>query len=40
MGKFEDYQVEQSLIKSFEKVKDAVRKSEGRSRAGLMLGLQ
>jgi hypothetical protein len=32
--------VEQSLIENFELVKEAVRKSEGRSRAGLMLGLQ
>jgi hypothetical protein len=32
--------VEQSLIGTFELVKEAVRKSEGRSRAGLMLGLQ
>jgi len=32
--------VEQSLIETFELVKEAVRKSEGRSRAGLMLGLQ
>ena len=28
------------LIKTFEDVKDIVKKSEGRSRAGLMLGLQ
>ena len=32
--------MEQSLIETFELVKEAVRKSEGRSRAGLMLGLQ
>lgn len=32
--------VEQSLIDSFELVKDAVKKTEGSSRAGLMLGLQ
>lgn len=32
--------MEQSLIDSFELVKKAVRKCEGRSRAGLMLGLQ
>jgi len=32
--------VEQSLIDDFELVKEAVRKSERRSRAGLMLGLQ
>jgi len=35
-----DFEVEQSLIETFELVKKAVRKSEGRSRAGLMLGLQ
>jgi len=40
MEKMNDYKVEQSLIDTFELVKDAVRKSEGRSRAGLMLGLQ
>jgi hypothetical protein len=28
------------LIETFEEVKDAVRKNEGKSRAGLMLGLQ
>ena len=32
--------MEHSLIENFELVKEAVRKSEGRSRAGLMLGLQ
>lgn len=32
--------MEQSLIDNFELVKEAVRKSERRSRAGLMLGLQ
>jgi len=32
--------VEKSFIDTFELVKDAVRKNEGRSRAGLMLGLQ
>ena len=32
--------MEQSLIDTYELVKEAVRKSEGRSRAGLMLGLQ
>lgn len=40
MEKMNDFKVEQSLIDTFEQVKDAVRKSEGRSRAGLMLGLQ
>ncbi len=35
-----DFEVELSLIETFELVKKAVRKSEGRSRAGLMLGLQ
>lgn len=35
-----DFKVEQSLIETFEKVKKAVQKSERRSRAGLMLGLQ
>lgn len=38
--KMSDFEFEQSLIETFEKVKEAVRKSEGRSRAGLMLGLQ
>jgi hypothetical protein len=32
--------IKQDLIETFESVKEAVRKSEGRSRAGLMLGLQ
>lgn len=32
--------VKQDLIEIFETVKEAVRKNEGRSRAGLMLGLQ
>ena len=32
--------VKQGLIDTFEEVKEAVRKSTGRSRAGLMLGLQ
>ena len=32
--------IKQNLIEAFEGVKEAVRKSEGRSRAGLMLGLQ
>jgi len=35
-----DYNVKQDLIEIFETVKEAVRKNEGRSRAGLMLGLQ
>jgi hypothetical protein len=33
-------EIEQILIDSFEQVKEAVRKYEGRSRGGLMLGLQ
>jgi len=32
--------IKTSLIDAFEEVKEAVRKTEGRSRAGLMLGLQ
>ncbi|MCK4364779.1 MAG: hypothetical protein KAW45_01885 [Thermoplasmatales archaeon] len=40
MEKINDLEVEQNLIDIFENVKDAVRKSEGRSRAGLMLGIQ
>lgn len=32
--------IKTSLIEAFEEVKEAVRKTEGRSRAGLMLGLQ
>lgn len=40
MGKISDLEMEQNLIDIFEAVKEAVRKSEGRSRAGLMLGLQ
>ncbi|HVQ00202.1 MAG TPA: hypothetical protein VMT57_01680 [Candidatus Thermoplasmatota archaeon] len=32
--------IKTSLINTFEEVKEAVRKVEGRSRAGLMLGLQ
>ena len=32
--------LKQNLIETFEDVKEVVRKSEGRSRAGLMLGLQ
>ena len=35
-----DDNVKQDLIEIFETVKEAVRKNEGRSRAGLMLGLQ
>ena len=33
-------EINQSLIEAFEEVKKAVQKNEGRSRAGLMLGLQ
>lgn len=40
MEKINDVEIEQNLIDIFEDVKDAVRKSEGRSRAGLMLGMQ
>ena len=40
MEKINDVEVEESLIDIFENVKDAVRKSEGRSRTGLMLGMQ
>jgi len=40
MDQLNNNNVEQSLIDSFELVKDAVKKTEGRSRAGLMLGLQ
>ena len=40
MKKAINTKVEQSFIDTFELVKDAVRKNEGRSRAGLMLGLQ
>jgi len=40
MEKIINNKVEQSFIDTFEQVKDAVRKNEGRSRAGLMLGLQ
>ena len=40
MDEIKNQEVEQSLINSFELVKDAVRKSKGRSRGGLMLGLQ
>ncbi len=35
-----DNNVKQELIEIFETVKEAVRKNEGKSRAGLMLGLQ
>ena len=35
-----DDSVKNDLIESFEEVKEVVRKCEGRSRAGLMLGLQ
>ena len=37
--KFKD-DIKQDLIETFEEVKETVRKTEGRSRAGLMLGLQ
>ena len=40
MEKINDFEVENNLIETFESVKKAVRRSEGRSRAGLMLGLQ
>lgn len=40
MSKTDDIQLEKKLIDTFELVKDAVKKNEGRSRAGLMLGLQ
>jgi len=40
MSKIDRNKIEQSLIDTFELVKDAVRRNEGRSRAGLMLGLQ
>ncbi len=40
MDELKNREIEKSLINSFELVKDAVRKSQGRSRAGLMLGLQ
>ena len=40
MDELKNRNIEQSLINSFEQVKDAVRKSQGRSRGGLMLGLQ
>jgi len=35
-----DNNVKQELIEIFENVKEVVRINEGRSRAGLMLGLQ
>ncbi len=40
MKKTINNKVEQNFIETFELVKDAVRRNEGRSRAGLMLGLQ
>jgi hypothetical protein len=40
MNIFSNRDVKKSLIDTFELVKDAVLKNEGRSRAGLMLGLQ
>lgn len=40
MTSFDEYKVERALIETFEEVKKAVKKSEGKSRAGLMLGLQ
>jgi hypothetical protein len=40
MKKIITEKIEESFIDTFELVKDAVRKNEGRSRAGLMLGLQ
>ena len=40
MNIFNNREVKKSLVDSFELVKDAVLKNEGRSRAGLMLGLQ
>ena len=33
-------EVKEQLINTFEEVKEIVRKSENRSRAGLMLGIQ
>ena len=35
-----DFEIKKDLINSFEKVKSIVKKEEGFSRAGLMLGLQ
>jgi len=40
MHRYNEKKVEQTLIESFEEVKDAVQKITGKSRAGLMLGLQ
>lgn len=40
MYRYNENKVEESLIESFEEVKDAVQKIIGLSRAGLMLGLQ
>jgi len=40
MNRINKIQLEKKLIDVFELVKDAVRINEGRSRAGLMLGLQ
>ena len=40
MNIFNNPKVEKSLVDNFELVKDAVLKTEGHSRAGLMLGLQ
>ena len=40
MEVFNNPKVEKSLVDNFELVKNAVLKSEGKSRAGLMLGLQ
>ena len=37
---FSEQDIRKNLIETFEEVKESVRKSEGRSRAGLMLGLQ
>jgi len=37
---FSENEVKQELIDTFEQVKEIVRKEEGRSRAGLMLGFQ
>ncbi len=37
---FSETEVKQNLIDNFEDVKEVVKKYEGRSRAGLMLGLQ
>ena len=39
-NQIDENNVKQNLIEIFENVKEVVRKSEGRSRAGLMLGLQ